>query len=242
MEHIVEVVEEQNISNAVASVVNSSNTSKDGVDARIRMLGIPEGQLSPTVYFALSAMLEKLDDTNRDLRRTKENLAELERLVDVDCLAPIPNRRAFMRRLNWAISMHERYAHPSTVLYFDLNDFKQINDNYGHAAGDIAIRHVSQILTNTMRESDFIARLGGDEFGIIMYHAQEEAAKRRGLKIADAIKSTPFTYNGKALYVDVACGLYTLHKGDGAEDALSKADFSMYVDKRKTKQGSKEVA
>lgn len=228
--------------NTLSNVVKNMETSEASVDARIRMLGIPEGEASPAVYFAISALLEKLDDTNRELQRSKEDFSELERLVDVDCLAPIPNRRAFMRRLNWAISMHTRYAHPSTVLYFDLNDFKQINDNYGHAAGDIAIRHVSQILSNTMRESDFIARLGGDEFAIIMYHAGEEAAQRRGIKISDAIRSTPFMYNGQALYIDVATGLYTIQKGDNAEDVLSKADFSMYVDKRKSKKSKTEAA
>lgn len=212
------------------------------IEQRMRMLGIEDQDLTPSIKFALSALLEKLDDTSRDLVRTKENLAELERLVDVDCLAPIPNRRAFMRRLNWAISMHERYGHPSTVLYFDLNDFKQINDNFGHAAGDLAIRHVSQILSNTMRESDFIARLGGDEFAIIMYHATEEAAKRRGAKIADAIRSTPFMYSGKALYVDAACGFHSLRKGDNAEEALSNADLSMFVDKRKSKELKAENA
>lgn len=229
-------VKKQDASHAMAP-------SEDTMDARIRMLGIAKAELTPSVYFALSAVLEKLDDTHRDLERTQENLAELEQLVDVDCLAPIPNRRAFMRRLNWAISMYKRYQHQSSVLYFDLNDFKQINDTYGHATGDIAIRHVAQILANTMRESDFIARLGGDEFAIIMYHADELAAQRRGQKIADAIRSTPFTSNGKALYLDVATGLYALRDGDSAEDALSKADFSMYVDKRKSKQGSSaEVA
>ena len=237
MEKTLEMIEDK-----MNDAVDSAEISEDNVDDRIRMLGIPKQELSPSVYFALSAMLEKMDDTNRDLQRTKENLSEIERLVDVDCLAPISNRRAFMRRLNWAISMFTRYAHPSTLLYLDLNDFKQVNDTYGHAAGDIAIRHVSQILTNTMRESDFIARLGGDEFGIIMYHADEAAAKRRGQKITEAIRSTPFTYNGKALYVGAAYGLYSIQKGDNAEDALSKADFSMYVDKRKSKNKDIEAA
>ena len=230
MEKTFEITEDKLI-----SAMDYSEASEADIDARIRMLGIAEEEMKPGVYFALSALLEKLDDTNRELSRSRDEFAELERLVDVDCLAPIPNRRAFMRRLSWATSMNTRYNHPSTVLYFDLNDFKQINDNFGHAAGDIAIRHVAQILQNTMRESDFIARLGGDEFGIIMYHATEESAKRRGKKIADAIKSTPFMYNGKALYIDIACGFYTLVAGDSAEDALSKADFSMYVDKRRTK-------
>lgn len=222
-------------------MLEDNNAHKTKFDMRVQMLGIPDNDMSESVKFAISALLEKLDDTNRELQRTKENLGELERLVDVDCLAPIPNRRAFMRRLNWAISMFERYQHPSTILYFDLNDFKQLNDQYGHAAGDLAIRHVSQILANTMRESDFIARLGGDEFAIIMYHAGEDAAKKRGIKIADTIRATPFMYNGKALYVDVACGFHTLVKDEDAETALSSADFSMYVDKRKTKQ-KKEAA
>ncbi len=226
----------------INEVLEQSEPNKIRIDQRIKMLGISDSELTPGVKFAISALLEKLDDTSRDLSRTRETLSELERLVDVDCLAPIPNRRAFMRRLTWAISMHARYQHPSTVLYFDLNDFKQINDTYGHAVGDIAIRHVSQILSNTMRESDFIARLGGDEFAIIMYHATEEAAHKRGEKIADAIRSTPFMYNGKALYVDVACGFHSLQKGDTAEDALSSADLSMFVDKRKAKQRKEEAA
>lgn len=205
------------------------------IKERLKMLGIPDAHMTPEVTFAISAVLEKLDDTTRDLSRTRETLAELERLVDVDCLAPIPNRRAFMRRLQWAIAMHDRYAHPSCLLYFDLNDFKHINDNYGHAAGDVAIRHVSQILANTMRESDFIARIGGDEFAIIMYHADEEAAKKRGEKIAEAIRRTPFMYNGKPINVSTSLGIYSLRKGDDSETALTAADMAMYVDKQKQK-------
>ncbi len=214
---------------------NIAETAPLRVKDRLKMLGIPEGHMTSEVTFALSAVLEKLDDTTRDLSRTRETLAELERLVDVDCLAPIPNRRAFMRRLQWAIAMHERYAHPSCVLYFDLNDFKGINDSYGHAAGDVAIRHVSQILANTMRESDFIARIGGDEFAIIMYHAEEDAAKKRGEKIAEAIRRTPFMYNGKPINVSTSFGIYALRKGDDSETALTSADMAMYVDKQRQK-------
>lgn len=225
----------------IAETALLHHPAKKHIEQRIGMLGISPEEMTPAVKFALSALLEKLDDTNRDLTRTKETLTELEHLVDVDCLAPIPNRRAFMRRLSWAISMMERYGHPSAILYFDLNDFKKINDQHGHAAGDLAIRHVSQILSNTMRESDFIARLGGDEFAIIMYHAMEDAAERRAKKISDAIRATPFIYNGQALYVDVACGFHSLKKGEKAEDALASADLSMYVDKRKGKQRKAKV-
>lgn len=214
---------------------NAYEIAQSRLRERLKMLGIPQKDMSPEVMFALSAIMEKLDDTTRDLNRTRETLSELERLVDVDCLAPIPNRRAFMRRLQWAIAMHERYEHPSCVLYLDLNDFKELNDTCGHPAGDMAIRHVAQILANTMRESDFIARIGGDEFAIIMYHAEEAAARKRGEKIADAIRRTPFMYNGKPITVTSSVGLYSLRKGDDAETALMEADTAMYVDKQRHK-------
>jgi diguanylate cyclase (GGDEF)-like protein len=214
---------------------------KTRLSERIAMLGVPEGEMTPSVSLAISALMEKLDDTNRELSRTKESLAEIERLVDVDCVAPIPNRRAFMRRLSWAITMHERYGHPSTILYFDLNDFKKINDMYGHAAGDLAIRHISQLLSNAMRESDFLARIGGDEFAVIMYYADEDAAKKRGARIADKLQNTPFVFNGRHMKVSAAYGYYSIKSGDDAESALASADMSMYVDKRRAKNGTATV-
>src|ERR1700753_1498171 len=76
-----------------------------GIVERVALLGIPEAEMTESVKLAVSALFEKLDDMSRELLRTKESFTELERLVDVDCIAPVPNRRAFMRRLAWAISM-----------------------------------------------------------------------------------------------------------------------------------------
>lgn len=212
-----------------------STSKQTRIHDRMAMLGIPDAEMTESVKLAVSALLEKLDDTTRDLSRTKETLAEMEQLVDVDCVAPIPNRRAFMRRLTWAITMHQRYGHPSTLLYFDLNDFKKINDEYGHAAGDLAIRHISQLLSSAMRESDFLARIGGDEFGIIMYYATEEAAKKRGEMITEKLRTTPLIFTGKQLQLSAAYGAYTVQSGDDAESCLAAADMSMYVDKRRSK-------
>lgn len=213
----------------------SSDRSKRTAAERMVMLGISEEEMTPAVSLAISALMEKLEDVNRELSRTKESLAEIEQLVDVDCIAPIPNRRAFMRRLSWAITMQERYGHPSTVLYFDINDFKSINDQYGHAAGDLAIRHVSQLLSTAMRESDFLARIGGDEFAVIMYYASEKSAKTRGAHIAKKLHDTPFIFNGIPMHVTAAYGYHTIRKGEDAESSLAAADMSMYVDKRRRK-------
>lgn len=224
-----------------AGFANAAQTRKSIIADRLSALGMQEEDMTPSVRLVVSALLEKLDDVNRELSRTKENLSEIERLVDVDCVAPIANRRAFMRRLSWAITMHERYGHPSTILYFDLNDFKTINDTYGHAAGDLAIIHVSQMLSTIMRESDFLARIGGDEFAVIMYYANEESAKLRGSKIAEKLESTPFIFNGSQLYVSASYGYYLVRSGDDAESALAAADMSMYVDKKRKKDSLEAI-
>lgn len=216
----------------------TESPAKSRINERMAMLGIPEVEMTEAVKLAVSALLEKLDDTSRELSRTKENLAEMERLVDVDCVAPIPNRRAFMRRLSWAINMHQRYSHPSTLLYFDINDFKAINDDHGHAAGDLAILHISQLLSNAMRESDFLARIGGDEFAIIMYYANEDAAKKRAELICDKLKNTPFIFGGKQLHLSTSYGVYGVKAGDDAESCMAAADMSMYVDKRRSKMNN----
>lgn len=214
---------------------------KSSLSDRIAILGISKAEMTQSVTLAVTALLEKLDDVTTELSRTRETLAEMERLVDVDCIAPIPNRRAFMRRLGWAIAMHERYNHPSSILYFDLNGFKAINDGFGHAAGDLAIKHVSQILLNGMRESDFLARIGGDEFALIMYYASEDAVQKRGAAIAEKIRNTPFVYNGKPISLNTAYGAYAIKSGDTSDTALAAADTAMYLDKKRVKEQAMDI-
>ena len=226
----------------VADVLSALGGTKNKSGHRLASLGIPETEMTQSVSLAVSALFEKVDDMTRELARLREQLAEMEQLVDVDCLAPIPNRRAFMRRLSWAIAMHERYGHPSSVLYFDLNGFKAINDNYGHAAGDQAIKHVAQILSQSLRESDFLARIGGDEFAIIMYYASADAAGERGKRIAERVQKTPFFFNDKTLGITTSFGVHAIHKGDDAEAALSAADTSMYLDKKRNKARATDIS
>lgn len=197
--------------------------------------GISKNELTPSVSLVMSALLERVQDLGREHRHTKERLSELESLVDVDCLVPIPNRRAFMRRLNWAISMHDRYGHPSSILFVDLNNLKQVNDGYGHAAGDAAIKHVAELLVKHFRESDFIARLGGDEFGIILYYADEEEAQQKGHFLARTIMQESLVWGAATLSLSVAVGAHSIRRGETAEAALAAADMAMYMDKKRMK-------
>lgn len=206
--------------------------------ARIAELGISPEEYTPAVSLAISALLEKIHDNEREIFRLREHVSELEALVDVDCLVPIPNRRAFMRRLNWAVSMCTRYNHQAAVLFIDLNNMKEINDQYGHAAGDAAIRHAAGFLRQAIRESDFLARIGGDEFAVLLHYVEAEEAHQKGNQIAELLRQNPMQINGRSIMLHAAVGCHVIQSGDDAERALSAADTAMYVEKRRMKNES----
>lgn len=201
-------------------------------EGRLTELGLDSGKLAEPIATTLSALLERIDDLTRELDNSRREFNELEQLVDVDCLAPVPNRRAFMRRLEWAVSMLQRYGHPCSILYFDLNGFKQINDEHSHAAGDEVIRAVAEVITQSLRASDFMARLGGDEFAVLLYHAKIDAARRRANVIARRIAETPIAWRKGTLRISSAVGAYEVEQGETAQRALEQADRAMYGHKK----------
>ena len=107
------------------------------------------GELTPKVQAAIVTLMEEVQQLRQQLEAhnpTQVQLAEVARLADQDALTPTSNRRAFVRELHRAMSLAERYGEASSVLYFDINNFKEINDTHGHRAGDDALMHVADIL------------------------------------------------------------------------------------------------
>ena len=100
-----------------------------------------------------------------------------------DALTGLSNRRAFFEAGNAEIERSKRYGHPLTVIFLDLDDFKQINDTRGHDAGDAALQATARALLGTMRSSDQVARLGGDEFAVLLPESGYDAAVEAGRKI-----------------------------------------------------------
>ena len=104
----------------------------------------------------------------------------------------------------------ERYGKPSSIVYIDVNDLKEINDNFGHVAGDEALKHVAKVLVDNVREIDQIGRLGGDEFCVILDEADTKSAKDKADELARAITDSPFIFDNQNLIVNVAVGVYTI--------------------------------
>ena len=113
------------------------------------LLGLPEQELTPSVRSALGDLIEEVAELRKELVTTQVRLAELERLADEDSLAPISNRRAFLRSLARTVGYVERYGAACSLLYFDVNGLKSINDTRGHAAGDAALIHIAAVCART---------------------------------------------------------------------------------------------
>ena len=176
-------------------------------------------------------LISEVDNLRLDVEQLKLSLAEAEASADHDPLAPVYNRRAFVREAQRILASVKRHEVEASLIYFDLNNFKAINDAHGHPAGDEVIRAIGEIFVRQTRETDIVGRIGGDEFAVVLTHVGAEAAVTKAETLAAAIGSEKILYNGEPLYISAAYGLTHLVAGDTAERALARADEAMYADK-----------
>lgn len=192
------------------------------------IMGVPESELTPKVRTAIDRLLAEVQQLRAQLSLAQKRIGHLEALADNDPLAPVLNRRAFVRELVRMSAFAERYEAPGSIIYFDVNGLKRINDRHGHAAGDAAIKHVAEVLLREVRASDVVGRLGGDEFAVILAQSAPQAAAAKAASLAEAVSSDLVNWDGEALRVGVAYGTYTLAGGEGPDEALAAADRAMY--------------
>ncbi len=211
---------------------NQSVAAPQPVSATASVLGIPEAEFTPKVRDAIMTLMGEVDALRQELQKTRERLEQVERTADQDHLLPLLNRRAFVRELTRYIAFAGRYGTPVTLLYFDLDGFKQVNDTYSHAAGDAVLAHFADTLLSQTRDSDVVGRLGGDEFGVLLSHADAALGRKKADVLAEKLKNSPTMWQGKPIPIAFSYGAFEL-KGDDTPDlAMARADEAMYAHKR----------
>jgi diguanylate cyclase (GGDEF)-like protein len=185
-----------------------------------------------SVQEMLARLQAEREAMQRELEEARARIVQLERLADEDSLAPIANRRAFVRELSRMIAFTRRYGPPSSVIYFDVNGMKQVNDTHGHPAGDATLRHVAEILCANVRSSDIVGRLGGDEFGVILAQTDEVQAHGKAAALAAAIAASPVRWEDLVITVSTAYGVHAFSGSDDPQHAIEAADRAMYQQKR----------
>jgi two-component system cell cycle response regulator len=171
----------------------------------------------------------------RTLRLTRRE-SELAELARTDPLTGLANRRAFRARLDDEVKRARRYRTPLACVMMDLDHLKPINDELGHAAGDVAIEAVAEVIRRELRETDFGARYGGDEFVILLPHTAATEAGVFAERVIERLREAAVEVDGRVLHLGASLGVAALGDdaldGDAGEALVRRADAALYEAKR----------
>lgn len=178
-------------------------------------------------------LMELLSDTVSYLLYKKQSEEELERLARVDELTGLPNRRATLERLNELIKQSTRLGHNLSVLSIDIDHFKSINDQWGHAAGDLALTEFSRLASDLGRKTDFCGRIGGEEFVLVLPGATLESSQKFGNNLRNRLAISQVDLgSGEPITLSVSVGIAMLENEESLENLLARADEAMYKAKQ----------
>ncbi|MCB1472331.1 MAG: GGDEF domain-containing protein [Rhodobiaceae bacterium] len=175
---------------------------------------------------------QAIGDLRRQLDAARRRIAALEACANEDALLGILNRRGIEAELERAIAFSERYRIVASVIFIDLDEFKAVNDEHGHSAGDALLRHLVGLIESNVRKSDRLGRIGGDEFVVLLWNATHEVAENKARALAEIVKRNPLTRGKAQIALSISCGVAELHGEDSAATLLARADAAMYREKK----------
>ena len=206
---------------------------------RIKLTEAVFGLITLIVLFNIYTLYQEIL-----IKRLRRQLLErayhshiLRNLAMIDPLTGLYNRRFAEQRLAAEVSRSERRGHPLTVMTLDLNDFKHINDTYGHLAGDQVLQEFASRLNKVIRGSDLAVRLGGDEFLVLLPECTAEQLQL----VLDRMGSLDVDWQGQRIPVTFSAGWKDYKLGDRPEELLAGADQALYTSKRAQKKVSADA-
>ena len=198
---------------------------EDGAVGYLPKSGLTAEKLFTTISVAMKKW--------REGQLIRANQEELERIANLDSLTHIPNRRAVLRKLEDAMAYVRRYHEDLCVIMLDLDNFKIVNDTYGHVTGDDVLEKVASVMRRRLRETDTVGRYGGDEFLIILPKADATAAETAAERLRETLAATEMTYTGSPIFrITVSQGLTCYKPGDDSSSLIARADEALYKAKQ----------
>lgn len=216
---------------SAAAVAGETVLTAAPVD-QARFLGIDERELTPAVQAAIATLVVELDELRGEVQRLKARLAEAETAADEDPLTCVRNRRAFLRELRRIAAFSQRYDWPASLVYFDVDDLKGVNDRSGHAAGDAVLQAVAERLLGHVRDSDVVGRMGGDEFAVLLAQADQATAEAKAEMLARLVAAEPVQAGPWLTPVKVSWGVRQIDPAIDLEAQIADADAAMFAMKR----------
>jgi diguanylate cyclase (GGDEF)-like protein len=195
---------------------------------------VAEGDLDQKIELGHTDEMGRIATSlNTAIRRMKHDREEIQRLAATDALTGLMNRRAFSETVTKEISRARRYGHPLTLLLFDIDHFKRINDKHGHAVGDIVLGRVGKLINEQLRTSDVAGRWGGEEFVVALPHVGLDGAAVVAARVRIACQDLDIvTEKGRQVPVTVSIGVAELGREDTLHALTERADHGMYLAKK----------
>jgi diguanylate cyclase (GGDEF)-like protein len=180
-----------------------------------------------------TAMLAaEIDRLRSELTQSAARIEELEQSAHEDALTGLLNRRGFERAFIRTIAYLKRYGGSAALIYLDLDRFKPVNDQHGHAAGDVVLQEIARLIASSVRASDIVARIGGDEIAVLLMNIDAGQTEIKARALEERVAGAEFEVGGERLDVGVSAGATMLSGEDQLDAAMKRADAAMYKRKR----------
>lgn len=179
----------------------------------------------------LQTLGAKIKTMEVEAEKNRTNLEKHRQKALLDPLTELPNREAYNERASAEVQRWQRYGRPLTIAVFDIDHFKNINDTYGHQAGDRVIKVIARSIAKRLREVDFFCRYGGEEFVALMPETDSETALSVLEKVRDAVANAAFNYKDQPMSITLSVGLTEFKTNDNLEAAFERADQALYTAK-----------
>ncbi len=204
----------------------------DVLSSQLSQLYAEEVERNAQMVRQIAALTERLKELEQESQELRQRLEAAHRQALSDPVTGLPNRKAVDERLEQEFSRWQRFQQPLSLLLWDIDHFKQINDRFGHQAGDKALQVISQVLRSGIREIDFVGRYGGEEFVMLLPGTDLAGAMKVAEKLREAVKRCGLHSCGKPVPITISCGLTCARPGDTQASLFERADQALYQAKQ----------
>ena len=184
-----------------------------------------------------ASLKKELTKSQAVLTERQHQIENLRTAVRIDGLTKVANRAYFDEKLAEMISLRKRYGDPFSLMIIDVDNFKMVNDTYGHQAGDRILKGISTKLKASLRGSDFLARYGGDEFVTILIKTDIASETEVALKLTEDVRASIFNLDDMQLSITLSIGVAEAHDDDTCESLLKRTDLALYRTKSRGRDG-----
>ncbi len=197
-------------------------------DPLYRALGLGAIVYLAATFRSIRALGFFFGRTHRLAYQLEQEKRRAEALARTDVLTELNNRRAFYELGHASLRLAERHARPTSFLMLDIDHFKQVNDGFGHAAGDAVLERVGRLLREEQRSGDITGRVGGEEFAVLLPETSLDAARAIAERLRARLAEPAVSYDGHELRFTVSIGVAELRSGETLEALSARADAALY--------------